>query len=187
MNSILKTLLVLELWLLGGCAAESEKGNPGICPLTCGKAVLGSNDPQFSAKSVLKDLRFECPRGLTQPLDLDAVLVQFLFTEKITVNGAERLRPVPFLAFEPVITGILSEYKNPDNTNPDTGQVPQRYVGVRTPKTEWCTDACGVATIELEPRCLTAGLTNEINVMIHSGPLYAVDPNKIVVVTPESN
>ena len=173
--------------LLGyGCAAKPENGNPGVCALSCNNAVLGSSDPQFSVKSLSADIRFECPKGLTAPIDLDAVLLQFLFSEKVKINDIERERPVPYLSFEPIILGILSDFKNPENINPATNEVPQRYVGIRTPKSEWCTDSCGVASVEIEPKCLTAGLTNEITIKLHSGSLYPKDPLKLTVVTPDN-
>ncbi len=93
-----------------------------------------------------------------------------------TTHPGEFRQPVRGLAFEPiVVSGLMSGARTDDeNADKEAGNVvnPFKYAGIVTPKSEWCTDSCGVATVELWPLCVS-GLTNNINFLVHSGATYS--------------
>jgi hypothetical protein len=61
-------------------------------------------------------------------------------TERMTPKLPD-FEPISGVAFFPNITGILSSN---NSVNPD-------YPGIITPKSQWCTDSCGIASIKIRP------------------------------------
>ena len=64
-----------------------------------------------------------------------------------------------------VIQGTLSGGVNP-------GEGDDSYLGIATPIEEWCTDSCGVGTINIRPLCLNQD--NNIKLLVSSGQVYKV-------------
>ena len=66
------------------------------------------------------------------------------------------------IGFEPFVLGQAAVEKSGQGYNPsDKSVTPFKYQGVVTPSAEWCTDTCGVATVEIWPLCIR-GKTNDI-------------------------
>ena len=66
------------------------------------------------------------------------------------------------IGFEPFVLGQAAVEKSAQGYNAaDKSVTPFKYQGVVTPSAEWCTDTCGVATVEVWPLCIR-GRTNDI-------------------------
>ena len=73
--------------------------------------------------------------------------------------------PVSAVGFEPIILrGSMDTSSQDPNIDP-------RYAGIQTPEDEWCTDSCGVGSINLTPQCLD---NNTISVLIRTGSVAKV-------------
>lgn len=186
-RSRLMLALILGILTLPACSVKPDE--PGLCALKCGSAVLGPADPGVKITKLTKDPKLTCDKGLAAPQDFGPIQVQFLVAEEIedtpgtrgsaTGTGNKPMRGIPYISIEPVVTGALSP-----TTFPEGGENDSRYVGLRTTRSNWCSDSCGVVTVELVPTCLTAGSVNTVNVQVHSGALYS-EPIEITVTTPD--
>ena len=81
------------------------------------------------------------------------------------LNPSFRSIPTSAVSFEPVVYGSV----NPEQTNPQIREffgddATTLYRGIITSPDFWCSDACGVAKVEINPRCNTT-----VDVMLHSG------------------
>lgn len=186
----ISALLISFALLKISCAASSDldNGAPGVCPLNCGSSSLPSNDMR---------IRFLLPEGITQatPFTLNCfdianadyvndVPIRFVVEKPryplpasepgTEVIGGQIPRtnvdspdwvPVSGVAFQPLLLAGIMDPLNQENQQLD------RYKGIVTPETEWCTDACGVGSLDIKPRCLS-GAVNNISVGIISGSLY---------------
>jgi hypothetical protein len=90
-------------------------------------------------------------------------------------NPGEFRQPIRGVAFEPIIVGGLlsADRSDPENITRDANNLltPYKYVGIVTPKAEWCTDSCGVGVVEIWPLCVR-GKTNTVTMAIHSGTAF---------------
>jgi hypothetical protein len=79
------------------------------------------------------------------------------------VGGALQAEvPKAGIGFEPFVYGQVAVEKSVQGYNPtDKSVTPFKYAGVVTPPTEWCTDTCGVATVEVWPLCIR-GSSNSV-------------------------
>lgn len=166
-------LFILATWL-SNCAYKPE--DAGLCKLNCSDAIIGGNDSSMVIDLKSKVNSISCPTAAANATVPDPLLVQFVIAEKFDEGGGKQgKRPVPSLSFEPIVNGLRSEEEihNPNSPKVDGVFTPARYKGVVTPKTNWCTDSCGVATLEIFARCPDAGETSEIGVQVHTGALYS--------------
>jgi hypothetical protein len=70
--------------------------------------------------------------------------------------------PKAGIGFEPFVYGQVAVEKSGQGYNPtDKSVTPFKFAGVVTPSTEWCTDSCGVATVEIWPLCIR-GVSNTV-------------------------
>ena len=70
--------------------------------------------------------------------------------------------PKAGIGFEPFVYGQVAVEKSVQGYNPtDKSVTPFKYAGVVTPSNEWCTDTCGVATVEVWPLCVR-GASNSV-------------------------
>lgn len=162
--------------LVASCSAKPE--DPGMCALKCGGAIIGPNDPEFAIESMTEGPKLQCKKGSSD--DAGTVVVRFRVVEKID-NGADEdkrpRRPVPNISIDPLVTGILGDHM------PEGSEEP-RYKGVTTPVENWCSDSCGVVTLDVVPKCIPdAGAQNKVTVQVSSGAL-ASQPVEIMVETP---
>lgn len=166
-------ILMLSL-LLAHCAYKPE--DAGLCKLNCSDAIIGGADPNMVIELKSKVSAITCSvASQGQPL-ADPLLVQFVAAERYDVGQAsEGKRPVPNLSFEPIVNGLRSELEvhNPNVTIENGVFTPARYKGIVTPKSNWCTDSCGVATLEVFAVCPPPGQSGEVGIQIHTGALYS--------------
>ncbi len=156
------------------CSVKPE--DPGLCKLNCSQAIIGGNDLPLSIKMKTQPVSYTCPTtSAGQPLG-DPLFVQFVIAEAYDSGGGNTSdRPVPNISIEPLINGARSD-RPADNPNVEiNGDVftPARYKGIITPKDNWCSDACGVVTLEVAAVCPPAGEQGEVGIQVHTGALYS--------------
>jgi len=160
------------------CSKAPEDGLPGSCSIDCSKAVIGSSTYKIVRLSA--DQEIECTGGFASGIAARAlsgpVTVHFKVEEEVNLGpGRTEKRSVPYISVDPVIEGM----RYPQGTHPDNATVttvsegvytvdPYRYAGVVTRKSEWCSDSCGVVTLEVYPVCVK-GATNNVSVSVRSG------------------
>ena len=184
--------------LMYACGVKPE--NPGQCNLSCANSVIGGADASYEIKLASKAPSFECATGLTQATEfLGPVNVKFVVWDKYKKSsGEETLMPVPSISFNPLINGALVASRSngenvtkyaagdalPDGTTHDTPMYyPYQYVGIVTPKSNWCSDSCGVISIEVWPYCPVAGASNNLSVQVATGGKFS-DTAEIAITTP---
>ena len=168
--------MIIFMILVGSCSVKPD--DPGLCKLNCSEAIIGGSDTNvYEIKRMNSPPAISCTANAAEvPLSFP-VLAHFVITEKFTQGGQEVTKPVPNISFEPLITGYFARVFNDENVGEDEdgNLTPARYLGITTPKSNWCSDACGVMAIEFVPSCLPSGQTNNINVQLHSGSEYSDD------------
>ncbi len=165
---------------ISGCSAEPD-GAGGLCEISCADAKIGSS--QFKIKKVTPDVNLTCLGGFTGTRSIGGpILVQFMVIKEAdlgTGNGSKaREIPVRNISIEPLIRGVMDEAATADEFKSGSTIVPYRYAGVKTPSAEWCSDSCGVVSLEVQPVCIE-GATNNVTVSIHSGGLFPDDANLV--------
>lgn len=212
----MKKIFFLIVFIFG-CSAEPEKYNQ--CTLSCGNAVLGATD--FKVRAVIPKISVPCKASAKggfydeTPMTLkfyigndyatttkSATTAGTSTTETPTSNGVKPkmpdFTPISNLAFNPLIVGLLGI----TGSNTENGVIsgdsftPVEYRGIVTPKSEWCTDSCGYATLVVTPRCVSDS-SNETIVSIISGGTKPLDlttdavtitaVGKLITSTPTSN
>lgn len=184
-----RLVLALNLGILTLAACSVKPDEPGLCALKCGGAIIGPADPGVKIIKKTKDPQITCDKGLAAPQDFRPIQVQFQVVEEVDgatgTGGGDQpssnkpVRGIPFISIEPVVTGAVSQ-----TTFPEGGENDSRYAGLRTARSNWCSDSCGLVSVELVPTCLTAGSVSTVNVQVHSGALYS-EPIEITVTTPD--
>ncbi len=168
--------LIWTLLALTSCSYQPE--DAGLCKLNCSKAIIGSNDPGMSIKLQSSTSNIICSAANANK-DSVPIVAQFLVSEKVATNSGDGQRPVPNLSFDPIVNGARStSERNVINAGKIEGTDVYeniRYIGIPTPSSNWCSDSCGVATIEVTPLCPPSGKDSEVSIQLHTGPLYS-DP-----------
>jgi len=178
--------LMAIVGVLTACAGDPEGGDGGTCALSCSKVSLA--DVSFTVTPLTTGNEITCLGvGEGQAAKLNAPVLA-----KFRIDGEFDGQTIPRanIAFDPVITGATAA----DETNPENATVsqvdgrtvvsPVRFSGVVTPRSEWCTDACGVATVEVWPICI-GGATNTVSVGISSGGMSTPNPISFPISTSE--
>lgn len=89
--------------------------------------------------------------------------------------------PVNNISIQPFVIGPVYEYatndenatvKRDEATKTATEVTPYKFAGVVTPKSQWCSDGCGVITMEVHFECL-AGASAGTGVAIQSGSIMS--------------
>lgn len=147
--------------LLGDCSAETDDRN--FCSLSCGGAVIGSSE--FKIEPARAAWSLACPLNTVGVQEIAPFTVQFrVYKEVEGVSGGEKKKvPVPNIKITPLVNGILGTTQ----THPDLAN-DSRFTGIKTSPDEWCTDACGLFTMEVVPTCVQES-DNEISVIARSG------------------
>lgn len=119
---------VLVWYLVAGCSAPEDE-NPGYCRLSCTNTTLAASDFDIASKTGgLDDLQCSADEAVSvNPRWLVTADIQQVDGSKIKVERSG-------IGFAPEISSISQG----------------RIV---TPDTEWCSDACGVASILFELKC----------------------------------
>lgn len=174
----MKLVLALFMFFLVSCSAEER--DIGVCKLDCGSAKIANSKAKI--RLLTPPVEVSCgavdttggPAAFTSP-----ITVQFMVEQSQTTFGdtEQKLVPVEGAAFEPLVNGIMNTaVTNPDIGTPADGSNPSKFAGVVTSKSSWCTDSCGVATVQVWPVCIPTK-TNKVSVQIHSGGLYPSKEN----------
>ena len=183
--TVLKPFLILVFILLlqKGCSVEPEAGN--TCKIQCdaGKTVP-SNDMRIRFLSgtegnlslscfdntekdypIRVPIRFviEKPRT-TLPAEITSDNTDPVGGTKPEEVDAANWVPVSNVAFEPILEAGFAEAKEANNPDED------RYRGIMTNEAFWCTDQCGIGSIEVKPSCKTEA-TNSVVYRINAGGL----------------
>jgi hypothetical protein len=172
---MLRYVLLVTLINLGaGCAYKPE--DPGLCKLNCSSAVIGSNDLPLSMSLQSATNNVTCSAASAGQVISDPFFAQFLVSEAFDAGVDQPgKRPVPFISVEPIVNGLRSDLPEHNPNVEINGNIftPARYKGIITPKDNWCSDTCGVVTIEVAAVCPPPGSTSEISIQMHTGALYS--------------
>ena len=184
--------------IMSSCSADQDANSPGLCALKCSGAKIAGNDARFrvvSGTGSIECTGVQIPSGKVAVEALGPITVQFIaesvrkltYSNPLDREAANRQStvddsagklwtPLAGIAFEPIIFAGLMAGEKTATENATVGAdgtvSPFKYAGIVTPSTEWCTDSCGVASVEIWPLCVQ-DIDNEISVGIHSGALYA--------------
>ena len=182
-----------------GCAVQGEKETPGQCKISCSGAKAGAYE--FVLTPMQGDINFDCGKYYAEgetwrTLGTDVVL-KFSLTNEVSdvaldsgkfVETKKKV-PVGNIKFTPQILGVMdADFTDPENGKKvDSFQTdPSGYAGIRTPKSEWCTDSCGVATLKIRPVCVRGGV-NEVTVDLKTGAGPNPEeskPSKVIMTSP---
>ena len=191
---MLSRLLFLSS-LLVSCAADPDSslgGYPGVCSLNCAGAKIASND--MRVRFLVKDIKFTCGPPLTAgSLFPVSVPIRFIVEKPRGSSPAESLirnsnkpstgdeapdvwTPVGGISFYPLGYGEGKPYSAKEQA-----AARGRWSGIITPSSNWCTDTCGVGSVEIVPACANYTLG------IFSGGATAMLPVNIDVATTASS
>jgi len=172
---MLRYVLMMPLINLAlGCSYKPE--DPGLCKLNCSSAIIGSNDVPLSLTLKSSTNAVTCSANAAGQVINDPFFAQFLVAEAFDVGGdVPGQRPVPFISVEPIVNGLRSDLPEHNPNVEINGDIftPARYKGIITPKDNWCSDTCGVITVEVAAVCPPAGASSDISIQMHSGALYS--------------
>ena len=161
---------IVVLFLISGCSRAPEADNPGQCTLSCSGAVIANSN--YRSKPLFTPPAISCV-GIAagQSAVLDPVLLMFKVesddtsppapgskSDSSSNNGPMARRAI---SIQPVVAGALdptaSEKAGNVTKQADGTYTPTKYIGIATPKEEWCTDSCGVFSVEVVPVCIGGG------------------------------
>ena len=151
--------------ILMRCSADTAALNQ--CQIDCSKAKIPG--PELIVKRLFADTAtWTCPKGYVGPVP-NPTLITFSFyyppkadADPLATNAAKKSTPVGGVKFTPVIVGSLAATK----TNPEfLGN--NQYSGVSTPSSEWCSDSCGIAQLQVFAQCV--GLQNDTVIGLRAG------------------
>lgn len=172
------------IFCLSSCSAEPDGGVGGACSIECSSAKLGSSD--FAITQLSPDINIACGGTVTGTRSLSGPLVaQFKITKTVnqSVGGEESSREVPVsnISIEPQVLGIMDDAATTAEFKASDGSItPYKYAGIATPSAEWCSDSCGVVTLEIQPLCVQDA-QNEVSVSIQSGALHPSGDNNVLI------
>jgi hypothetical protein len=170
---LIQLMVGLSCWV-NGCGVRPE-GRGGQCELSCSKAVIGSN--RLKIKPINDGaVTVQCAGTFTDTKPLDGpILVQFVAYDVVGTDsrtGEPRMVPVSNISIEPLVTGLMDYEATNAELREGNSSSAFRYSGIVTKSSEWCSDACGVVSLEVQPLCVS-GATNEVSVQVHSGSLHS--------------
>lgn len=129
--------VVVSLSLMAhACSAPQDDDAPGYCRLSCSKTALAASN--FTIENIISPADVSCTASNGGAMSRQ---VKWLIRSPITrVDGSEVVVERPAIEFA-VRYG---------------GNGPS---GVVTAESEWCSDSCGVATVDILDECPPAGQT----------------------------
>ena len=170
-STLLKLPVLGLCFLIGDCSADTDDRN--FCSLSCGGAVVGSSN--FKIDPSVAEWNIACQRDVVGIQEITPFTVQFKVYKEVTQGNETRKIPVPNVAITPLVNGVLGTTQTHADLQGDT-----RFTGIKTSPEEWCTDSCGVFTMEVVPACVQEA-ENQITVVASSG-FVSSDPLRINVV-----
>lgn len=175
---MLRAYITIALaFVLNACEATSTiPADAGLCSLNCSEAIIGPVEGVILAQNEGASITCSAPAA-NEPLS-DPFTYYWVLSDQVPDPAnpeVTRTAPIPTVSIEPVISGSMSELEqhNPNVVIDGTTFTPARYKGIITPKTNWCSDACGVITIEVFPVCPPQGQATEVVAQVHSGALFS--------------
>lgn len=163
---------MVSVSLLINCSAEKDEKN--LCALSCSQSIVGSSE--LVIKPSVDQWNLACLSSANTAVELEPFLVQFdVYRQVEHLDGTLKKIPVANVAITPQVNGVLGSNQTNDELKDDS-----RFTGIKTGPSEWCTDSCGVFTMEVVPACVP-GVTNEITVNARSGAAISEKPMIITV------
>lgn len=187
----MKTLFLYSslTFLASGCGV-SPSGTPGQCALKCSKAKIGDSIGMKVTPINIPE-KFVCSgQGVFER----PVVLSFKVTNSVPGSSYGKkaedmvdvaVGGVSFLAETSGSVFSVEKSSTENGTFSDDKKTfsPSQYAGIATPMSEWCTDECGVLTIQVWPQCPPAGIDLNGTLGIRSGSLAPADPIVISVKT----
>ena len=176
-----KLFISLSLLLITACSQEPD--DPGLCSLSCNKAIIGPTQGVIETKPSIDEV--VCgPAAAGQVID--PMQFNFVITESVQTDAGDQLVPLQSVSIEPIVTGPVSSLPEHNVNVQIDGDTftPIRYKGIATPSSNWCTDTCGVSTLEVASVCPAPGVSTTLSVGIHSGSLFS-EPATVTISTEE--
>lgn len=157
-------LLIVLAIPIAGCSAEPAEG-PGQCKLSCSNAIIGTSD--YKIEPFTEDLTLRCLEvGKKETRTLTG---QFRITKKrATATGVEEVS-VPNISIRPVLNGLYNPEENGSG-------IP----GIVTSESNFCSDACGLVTIDFSVACPDQG-DGEVTLSVNSGGLRSTKAMRVQV------
>lgn len=154
-------------------ACSGQVSDPGLCSLDCSKALIGPIEADIVPLSTSSGIT--CSAAAAGTVASDPLIFYFSVSETSQFGSVEKIIPNPNVSLEPIVNGLTSNeaIHNPNVTIDNGIYTPARYKGIITPKADWCTDACGVATFEVFAVCPPAGETTQLDVQVHTGANFS--------------
>jgi hypothetical protein len=179
-------LLMLFCWVNFSSGCGHKPDDPGLCPLNCSKALIGPIEGQIEVVHATQDLI--CPAASALAPVTDPLMFQFRISESFATDFGDKQVPLPSVSVEPIVNGLRSDQPEHNPNVEINGDVftPARYKGVVTPSENWCSDACGIVSMEIVPLCPPVGESSGLTIQVHSGALYS-DPYEVTISTAEPN
>lgn len=185
----LASVMILS-FLINSCAAAPDlSDSQGVCSLQCSNAKIGSSN--MRVRFLSENMQISCSGIADNEAYIGTVPIRFAFERPLiklpaedipAAGGASEDKPEKFndkgglpasgISFEPI---VVSGYLGPTNTSDPRF----KYKGIVTGLDEWCTDSCGIGTIDIVPLCKS--INNIVTLMIRSG---SVSNSIQVTVTP---
>ncbi len=162
------SLAMVSAMMFIACAAEPE-GDPGLGSLDCSGAKLAA--PEFIIEPVATPDSTECAQigfsgGVARP-KISVTLRFRVYANKKDVSGQDTKFFKAAISFNPIVGGNFDQEETNEENRDDA-----KYSGIRTPKSEWCTDSYGVGSIEVVPVCQQAS-DNNMSIQIQSGANFS--------------
>lgn len=178
--------------ILNACSAEPEAAS-GSCSLSCGDRVVGSSDYKIMPLYASTSASISCSAAGSTPIEVKFKVYSetTIFTGGGSSTGTgsttsalandSEVRKIPMarIGFQPTILGSFDEGKSADEFKGATN----KFSGVATPSSEWCSDSCGVITYLVWPKCV-AGQSNAVAATVAAEGIDAPAPYTYTITTP---
>lgn len=186
------SMFFISALLYMGCSVGPEDTTPGSCSLDCSKARIGGAEFVIKPFTGLAERSMVCkssfPNGFTEPLSKPEVFkftVERQIMKSTIIEGGKvkeeaQSTPVANISILPIISGAL--YAEATHVDNDVANNPT-YSGIRTPKSEWCSDTCGTVSLEVWPLCVQKA-ENNVTVVVQSGSANS-EPAIMSILNPE--
>lgn len=156
---------------LASCRGQEDETS-GWCRLSCSTTTLAADD--FSIEPQLVPGEGQCRSASgSAGLMTTTWTVTGPFPDSLPGSGfgsgGGNTDPVKksSIAFNATLAGVIPYTEGDPSENSGDG-----YQGIKTPKSEWCTDSCGVARLKYEAEC--SDIAQEGSITIESGAVSNV-------------
>lgn len=164
------------LFAFTSCGSKSETA---LCELRCGNAIIGdSTNHLLTAISPSRNVVCSGLGSTERPFPGLFTVEDTSAASSIFDGGEPSPRRTPGISLRPIVDGNLDACA----THPSNGTVedmgtagcsvdPFEVHGISTPRADWCTDTCGVATLQYVPFC--SGIEGTTVIRAQSGGLFS--------------